>query len=114
MRAVLARISTAIGKYDRGGAIGPPNRIENDDRGGGICIGRLRFELRNLNAYPDKIQNDMVCSRFPNTIFLGIKSVQTRCIVKGEAQKSPFFCDFLGAFGFLRGAFSLGIPQENL
>ena len=27
---------------DRGGAISPPNRSENDDRGGGvICIGRL-------------------------------------------------------------------------
>ena len=24
-----------------------------------------------------------------------INSVQTRCIVKGEAQKSPLFCDFL-------------------
>ena len=34
----------------RGGAIGPPNRGENDDRRGVICIGRLHFDLRNLNG----------------------------------------------------------------
>ena len=43
-----------------------------------------------------------------------INSVQTRCIVKGEAQKSPLFWRFSGAFDFLRIACSLRIPQENL
>ena len=36
-----------------------------------------------------------------------MKSVQTRCIVKGEAQKIHFSGDFLGAFDFLRVACSL-------
>ena len=31
---LLARIGEAIGKYDWGGAIGPPNCSENHDRGG--------------------------------------------------------------------------------
>ena len=44
----------------------------------------------------------------------GINSVQTRCIVKGEAQKSPLFWRFSGVFDFLRIACSLGILQENL
>ena len=43
-----------------------------------------------------------------------INSVQTRCIVKGEAQKIHFSGDFLGAFDFLRSACSLEIPPENL
>ena len=44
-----------------------------------------------------------------------INSVQTRCIAKGEAQKSPLFLAiFWGVFDFLRLACSLGIPQENL
>ena len=43
-----------------------------------------------------------------------INSVQTRCIVKGEAQKSPFFWRFSGVFDFLRIACSLGTPQDNL
>ena len=34
-RRLLARIGAEIGTYDRGGAIGPPNRSENDDWGGG-------------------------------------------------------------------------------
>ena len=44
-----------------------------------------------------------------------INSVQTRCIVKGEAhaRKVHFSGDFLGAFAFLRIACSLGIPQEE-
>ena len=41
-------------------------------------------------------------------------SVQTRCIVKGEAQKSPLFWRFSESFDFLRIACSLGIPKENL
>ena len=38
----------------------------------------------------------------------GINSVQIRCIVKGEAQKSTLF------WHFLRSACSVGIPLENL
>ena len=30
--------------------------------------------------------------------------VQTRCIVKGEAQRSPLLGDFLGGFDFLMSA----------
>ena len=47
-------------------------------------------------------------------LFDFFNSVQTRCIVKGEAQKSPLFWRFSGGFDFLRIACSLGIPQENL
>ena len=46
--------------------------------------------------------------------FVFINSVQTGCIVKGEALKSPLFWQFSGGFDFLRIACSLGIPQENL
>ena len=42
-----------------------------------------------------------------------INSVQTRCIVKGEAQKSPLFWRFSEFFYFLRIACSLGFPQET-
>ena len=35
--------------------------------------------------------------------------VQTGCIVKGEAQKSPLFWRFLGPFDFLKSACSLEI-----
>ena len=52
-------------------------------------------------------------SRCPKSKNL-INSVQTRCIVKGEAQKVHFSGDFLGFFDFLRIACSVGIPQENL
>ena len=34
-RRLLARIGAETGTCDRGGAIGPPNRSENDDGGGG-------------------------------------------------------------------------------
>ena len=47
-------------------------------------------------------------------VAMRINSVQTRCIVKGEAQKSPLFWRFSGVFDFLRIACSLGIPQEDL
>ena len=47
---MLARIGAEIGTCDRGGAIGPPDRSENDDRGGLICIGRLHFDLQNQNG----------------------------------------------------------------
>ena len=43
-----------------------------------------------------------------------INSVQTRCIVKGEAQKGPRFWRFSGGFDFRRSACSVRIPQENL
>ena len=39
--------------------------------------------------------------------------MQTRCIVKGEAQKSPLFWRFSGGFDFLRIACSLRIPQKK-
>ena len=42
-----------------------------------------------------------------------INSVQTRCIVEGEAQKSPLSSNFLGGCAFLRIACSLGIPLKN-
>ena len=41
-----------------------------------------------------------------------INSMETRCIVKGEAQKSPLSGDFLGVFDFLRSTYSLGIPKK--
>ena len=41
-------------------------------------------------------------------------SVQTKWIVKGEAQTNPFSGNFLGGFDFLRSTCFLGIPQENL
>ena len=53
-----------------------------------------------------------LCSLDPKDLLL--TSVQTRCIVKGEAQKSPLFWRFSGGFDFLRIACSLGIPQANL
>ena len=65
----------AIGKYDRGGAIGPPNRSENDDRGGGDLHRSASFRPpKPERANPDKIQkpSDMVCPRFLSTIFLGV------------------------------------------
>ena len=37
---------------------------------------------------------------FPKEGVAGLNSVQTRCIVKGEAQKSPLFWRFSGGFGF--------------
>ena len=44
-----------------------------------------------------------------------LNNIQTRCIVKGEAQKNPLFWRFSWGFWFfLRIACSLGIPQENL
>ena len=45
---------------------------------------------------------------------VNFSNVQTRCIVKGEAQKSPLFWRFSGVFDFLRIACSVGIPKENL
>ena len=43
-----------------------------------------------------------------------ISGVQTRCIVKGEAQKSPLFWQFSVFFDFLRSTCSLKIRLENL
>ena len=43
-----------------------------------------------------------------------INSVQTRRIVKGEAQKCPLSGNFLGVFDFLRSACSLRIPLNTL
>ena len=56
--------------------------------------------------------------RVVKTVFLenGVfaNNVRTRCIVKGEAQKSPLFWRFSGVFDFLRIACSLGILQTPL
>ena len=49
-RRLLARIGAEIGTYDRGGAIGPPKPRRERWSGGLICIGRLHFDLRNLNG----------------------------------------------------------------
>ena len=64
---MLARIGAAIGKYDRGGVIGPPNRNENDGRGRGGHLHRSA----SFRVNPDKVQKrfDMACSRLPNTTF---------------------------------------------
>ena len=35
---------------------------------------------------------------YVNVLCVGLNSVQTRCIVKGEAQKSPLFWRFSGGF----------------
>ena len=43
-----------------------------------------------------------------------INGVQKGCIVNAEAQKSPLFWRFSGGFDFLRCAYSLGIPVQNL
>ena len=43
-----------------------------------------------------------------------VENVQTRCIVKGEAQKGPLSGEFLGVFDFLTSDCSLGIPLEIL
>ena len=56
---LLARIGAAIGKYGRGGggAIGPPNRSENDDRGGknhpNLSLSKLNPQ--SLNDKPPQI-----------------------------------------------------------
>ena len=76
-RPFLARIGAAIGKYDRGGAIGPPNRSKNDDRVGVICIGRLPFELRNLNG--------LIRTRFRNILIW---------FAPGSPTNTIFSCDF--------------------
>ena len=72
-RRLLARIGAEIGTYDRLGEIGPPNRCENDDRGGGGDLHRSA-SFRPPKPEPsnrDKFQkpSGMACSRFPN--FLG-------------------------------------------
>ena len=41
------------------------------------------------------------------------ESVQTRCIVNGEAQKSPLSGDYLGVFDVLSSACSLRAPLEK-
>ena len=60
-RPLLARISAAIGKHDRGGAIGLPNATR-----GVICIGRLHFELCNLNR---------LCRQGSETFWYGLLQV---------------------------------------
>ena len=69
-------------------------------KGWGLVGGSLEISLENV-----KILNCF-------NLWALINSVQTltRCIVKGEAQKSHFSGDFLRGFDFLRIACSLGIP----
>ena len=73
----------------------------------------------NLYGHPERRRMPDIEStvELKNDYVLGllftINSVQTRCIVKGEAQKSPLFWRFSGGFDFLRIACSLGIPQDN-
>ena len=52
--------------------------------------------------------------RYPSMPWAPENSVQTRCIVKGEAQKNPLFWRFfLEVFDFLRTACSLGILEAQ-
>ena len=46
---------------------------------------------------PGVAGQELVCTVFAGKIF---NNVQTRCIVKGEAQKSPLFGRFSGGFLF--------------
>ena len=48
----------------------------------------VTFKLLAFSSQPAQV------SHFFKSV--GFKSVHTRCIVKGEAQKSPLFCDFWG------------------
>ena len=69
---LFAPIGAAIGNYDRGRSIGPPNLNENDDRGGGWSASVRFISTSKLErANPDKVQksSDMVCFKFPNSIF---------------------------------------------
>ena len=63
----------AIGKYDQGGAINPPNGSENNDRAGDLhrqaSFRVPKPEQANLTRF--KKPSNMVCSRFPSAIFLG-------------------------------------------
>ena len=79
-----------------------------------VALGLLKMPVRKEKH--EKGFGDILC-RFLYDCFcpkLKINSVQTRCVVKAEAQKSPLSGGFLGVFDFLRIACSLGIPQENL
>ena len=56
-------------------------------------------------SYGDRSNSELNCDsvfstapRFTTAWTLLINSVQTRCIVKGEAQKSPLFWGFSGGF----------------
>ena len=70
--SLLVRIGAEIGTCDRGGAIGPPDRSENDDRGGADLHRSASFRPpKPERANRDKFRkpSGMACSRFPNTIF---------------------------------------------
>ena len=51
--------------------------------------------------------------KFSLQIVMLFNSVQTRCIVKSEAQKKSIFGNFLGVFDFLRSACSVRIPTRE-
>ena len=59
--------------------------------GGGTCKRASQSGIVWDGICPDN--NNLVCKYCQTTIF---NSVQTRCIVKGEAQKSPLFWRFSG------------------
>ena len=66
---------------------------------GGVCFlfprkkVFLGLSARSAKKVPKKSKKSRI-----------INSVQTRCIVKGEAQKSRFSGDFLGVFDFFSGS----------
>ena len=72
-----------------------------------ICFeGRRRkFKTRAQNAAKNDFFSPIVPAEQPFRQ-RQFHSVQSRCIVNGEAQKSPFFGDFQGVVAFLRSAFS--------
>ena len=57
---------------------------------------QLHMELSALIGYaPERFKSQF---HFIDVCLGDINSVQTRCIVKGEAQKSPLFWRFSGGF----------------
>ena len=80
--------------------------------------GRLGWEKlgppQKIGTRPHQQNRPAQTENTESPVFLWFNSVETRCIVKGEAQKSPLFWRFSGVFDLLRIACSLGIPKENL
>ena len=69
---------------------------ENSMAVSGMCAGVSEENSRQIAR---KLLEKCPASR---NALNSINSVQTRCIVKGEAQKSPLFWRFSGVFAFLR------------
>ena len=84
-----------------------PVETHSEKRGPTQC----QMALQKIETVSESISHDII-GTFKQAPY--INNVQTRYIVKGEAQKSPLFWRFSrGFFDFLRIAFSLGIPQET-